>query len=105
MQDDAPAGTGAMAVVIGAEDDLVRAACSEASGDEVVVPANFNSPGQGVIGGHPAAVDRALAMRADKGVRKTVKQVVSAPSKTPRMRTDANTPGATRRAITDLQRG
>src|SRR3546814_8612130 len=73
MQDAAPAGTGAMAAVIGAEDDLVRAACSEASGDEVVVPANFNSPGQVVIGGHAAAVDRALALLADKGVRQTVK--------------------------------
>src|SRR3546814_968046 len=86
MQDAAPAGTGAMAAVIGAEDDLVRAACSEASGDEVVVPANFNSPGQVVIGGHAAAGDRALALLADKGVRKTVKLAVSVPSHTPPMR-------------------
>src|SRR3546814_1007865 len=90
MQDAAPAGTGAMAAVIGAEDDLVRAACSEASGDEVVVPANFNSPGQVVIGGHAAAVDRALALLADKGVRKTVKLAVSVPSHTPLMREAAN---------------
>ena len=90
MQDAAPAGTGAMAAVIGAEDDLVRAACSEASGDEVVVPANFNSPGQVVIGGHAAAVDRALALLAGKGVRKTVKLAVSVPSHTPLMREAAN---------------
>src|SRR3546814_21159415 len=90
MQDAAPAGTGAMAAVIGAEDDLVRAACSEASGDEVVVPAIFNSPGQVVIGGHAAAVDRALALRADKGVRKTVKTAVSVPPHTPLIREAAN---------------
>src|SRR5690606_41016186 len=50
MQDAAPAGTGAMAAVIGADDALVRETCAEASGDaDVVVPANFNSPGQVVI--------------------------------------------------------
>ena len=90
MQDAAPAGSGAMAAVIGADDELVRAACSEASGDEVVVPANFNSPGQVVIGGHAAAVDRALALLAEKGVRKTVKLAVSVPSHTPLMREAAN---------------
>ena len=64
MQDAAPAGTGAMAAVLGAEDEVVAAVCREASGDEVVVPANFNSPGQVVIGGHAAAVDRAIALLA-----------------------------------------
>ncbi len=90
MQDAAPAGTGAMAAVIGADDDLVRSACGEASGSEVVVPANFNSPGQVVIGGHAAAVDRALALLAEKGVRKAVKLAVSVPSHTPLMREAAN---------------
>ncbi len=90
MQDAAPAGTGAMAAVIGAEDALVREVCSEASGDEVVVPANFNSPGQIVIGGHAAAVDRALELLAAKGVRKAVKLAVSVPSHTPLMREAAN---------------
>ena len=90
MQDAAPAGTGAMAAVIGAEDALVREACEEASGDEVVVPANFNSPGQVVIGGHVAAVDRALDVLAGKGVRKAVKLAVSVPSHTPLMREAAN---------------
>ena len=90
MQDAAPAGTGAMAAVIGAEDALVRETCAEASGDEVVVPANFNSPGQVVIGGHAAAVDRALELLAAKGVRKTVKLAVSVPSHTPLMREAAN---------------
>jgi [acyl-carrier-protein] S-malonyltransferase len=90
MQEAAPAGSGAMAAVIGADDELVRSACSEASGSEVVVPANYNSPGQVVIGGHAAAVDRALALLAEKGVRKTVKLAVSVPSHTPLMREAAN---------------
>lgn len=90
MQEAAPAGSGAMAAVIGAEDELVRSACNEASGSEVVVPANYNSPGQVVIGGHAAAVDRALALLAEKGVRKTVKLAVSVPSHTPLMREAAN---------------
>ncbi|GHE25311.1 ACP S-malonyltransferase [Vulcaniibacterium thermophilum] len=90
MQDAAPAGTGAMAAVLGAEDALVQEVCAAASGEEVVVPANFNSPGQIVIGGHAAAVDRALAMLAERGVRKAVKLAVSVPSHTPLMREAAN---------------
>ena len=90
MQDAAPAGTGAMAAVLGAEDDVVRTVCEEASGSQVVVPANFNSPGQIVIGGDAAAVDRALALLQEKGVRKAVKLAVSVPSHTPLMREAAN---------------
>lgn len=90
MQDAAPEGTGAMAAVLGAEDTLVEAVCVEASGAQVVVPANYNSPGQIVIGGDAAAVDRALALLADKGVRKAVKLAVSVPSHTPLMREAAN---------------
>lgn len=90
MQDAAPAGTGAMAAVLGAEDALVLEVCKEASGDDIVVPANFNSPGQIVIGGHAAAVDRALELLAARGVRKAVKLAVSVPSHTPLMREAAN---------------
>ena len=90
MQDAAPAGTGAMAAVLGAEDAVVAQICRQASGDEVVVPANYNSPGQIVIGGHAAAVDRALALLAEAGVRKAVKLAVSVPSHTPLMREAAN---------------
>jgi [acyl-carrier-protein] S-malonyltransferase len=90
MQDAAPAGVGAMAAVIGAEDALVQDVCKEISGAEVVVPANYNSPGQIVIGGHAAAVDRALALLAERGVRKVVKLAVSVPSHTPLMREAAN---------------
>jgi len=90
MQDAAPAGIGAMAAVLGAEDAVVEQACEDASGSEVVVPANYNSPGQIVIGGHVAAVDRALALLAERGVRKAVKLAVSVPSHTPLMREAAN---------------
>ncbi|MUV14224.1 ACP S-malonyltransferase [Noviluteimonas gilva] len=90
MQDAAPAGTGAMAAVLGAEDALVLEVCKEASGDDIVVPANFNSPGQIVIGGHAGAVDRALELLAARGVRKAVKLAVSVPSHTPLMREAAN---------------
>jgi [acyl-carrier-protein] S-malonyltransferase len=90
MQDAAPAGVGAMAAVLGADDAVVVEACEQASQGEVVVPANFNSPGQVVIGGHAAAVDRAIAVLADKGVRKAVKLAVSVPSHTPLMREAAN---------------
>jgi [acyl-carrier-protein] S-malonyltransferase len=90
MQDAAPAGIGAMAAVLGADDALVQDVCREISGTEVVVPANYNSPGQIVIGGHAAAVDRALALLAERGVRKAVKLAVSVPSHTPLMREAAN---------------
>ena len=90
MQEAAPAGVGAMAAVLGAEDQLVLDVCAEAAGSQVVVPANFNSPGQIVIGGDADAVDRALALLAEKGVRKAVKLAVSVPSHTPLMREAAN---------------
>jgi [acyl-carrier-protein] S-malonyltransferase len=90
MQEAAPTGVGAMAAVLGADDALVEAVCVEASGAQVVVPANYNSPGQIVIGGDAAAVDRALVLLAEKGVRKAVKLAVSVPSHTPLMREAAN---------------
>ena len=90
MQEAAPAGVGAMAAVLGADDALVLDVCNEVSGAEIVVPANYNSPGQVVIGGHAAAVDRALALLALRGVRKAVKLAVSVPSHTPLMREAAN---------------
>lgn len=90
MQDAAPEGSGAMAAVLGAEDDIVREACAEVSGSEVVVAANFNAPGQVVIGGHAAAVDRAGALLTGRGARKIARLAVSVPSHTPLMRDAAN---------------
>jgi len=86
MQAAVPAGTGAMAAVLGAEDALVEEVCAAVASDEVVVPANFNSPGQVVIGGHADAIERAIAEFAARGVRKVVKLAVSVPSHTPLMR-------------------
>lgn len=90
MQAAAPAGVGAMAAVLGADDAVVEPICAEVSGDKVVVPANYNSPGQIVIGGHVEAVDAALARLAEAGVRKAVKLAVSVPSHTPLMREAAD---------------
>ena len=90
MQGATPDGTGAMAAVLGAEEAVVREVCEIAAQSQVLVPANFNSPGQIVIGGHVEAVDRALALLAERGVRKAVKLAVSVPSHTPLMRDEAN---------------
>lgn len=86
MQEAVPAGTGAMAAVLGAEDAQIAEACAAVAGDEVVAAANFNSPGQTVIAGNAGAVDRALAQLASMGVRKAVKLPVSVPSHTALMR-------------------
>jgi [acyl-carrier-protein] S-malonyltransferase len=86
MQAAVPAGTGAMAAVLGADDLLVAKLCQQASGQDVVVPANFNSPGQIVIGGHADALERALVLLGEHGVRKVVRLAVSVPSHTPLMR-------------------
>lgn len=90
MQDAAPEGRGAMAAVLGVDDDVVIAACEEASDTEIVVPANFNSPGQVVIGGHAAAVARAGALLIERGARRVAPLAVSVPSHTPLMRDAGN---------------
>lgn len=90
MQAACPAGVGGMAAVLGADDALVAEVCQQAAQGQVLVPANFNSPGQIVIGGDAAAVDRALALLAERGVRKAVKLAVSVPSHTPLMRDAAD---------------
>jgi [acyl-carrier-protein] S-malonyltransferase len=90
MQEAAPEGVGAMAAVLGADDAQVEEVCREISGQHVVAPANYNSPGQIVIGGHVQAVDAALALLTERGVRKAVKLAVSVPSHTPLMREAAN---------------
>src|SRR5690349_12141514 len=61
MQEAVPMGTGAMAAVLGLEDEAVRALCREAAGGEVVEAVNFNAPSQVVIAGHKSAVERAAA--------------------------------------------
>ena len=97
MQAAVPAGVGSMAAVLGADDEMIRQVCKEVSDEEVVTPANFNSPGQLVIAGHAAAVDRAIQRLGELGVRKVIKLAVSVPSHTPLMR-DAAQQLATRMA-------
>ena len=99
MQQAAPEGVGAMAAVLGADDAVVAEVCEAASDSQVVVPANFNSPGQVVIGGDAAAVDRAIALLTERGVRKVVKLAVSVPSHTPLMREAANRLAETMRGL------
>lgn len=84
MQAAVPAGAGAMAAVLGADDARVAEACARASAElaTVVAPANYNSPGQVVIAGTAAGVERALALLAEAGLRKSVHLPVSVPSHT-----------------------
>jgi [acyl-carrier-protein] S-malonyltransferase len=79
MQEAVPAGVGAMAAVIGLAAEDVEAACREAAGDEIVAPANFNSPEQTVIAGHAAAVARAGEVCRARGAKRVLPLPVSAP--------------------------
>lgn len=79
MQEAVPMGEGAMAAILGLEDDAVRAACGEAAKGQVVEPVNFNAPSQVVIAGHKAAVERAVALAKAKGAKRAMVLPVSAP--------------------------
>ena len=86
MQDAVPVGVGAMAVVMGLNDDVVTDTCNSiSSADSFVGGVNFNAPGQVVIAGHSAAVDSAVAALKDAGARRAVLLPVSAPFHTPLM--------------------
>jgi [acyl-carrier-protein] S-malonyltransferase len=80
MQDAVPPGDGKMVAVLGADAETVEAACVTAARGEVLTPANFNAPGQIVIAGASAAVDRAVQELKTRGVRKLVPLPVSVPS-------------------------
>ncbi len=80
MQAAVPLGQGAMAAILGLEDADVEAACAEAAQGEVVQAANYNSPGQVVIAGASAAVDRAIELLKAKGAKRAIKLPVSVPS-------------------------
>lgn len=86
MQRAAPAGVGAMAAVLGLDDDAVEAACVEAAAGEIVEPANFNSPGQLVIAGHTGAVTRAVEACKARGAKRAVLLPVSVPCHTSLLR-------------------
>jgi [acyl-carrier-protein] S-malonyltransferase len=79
MQEAVPEGVGSMAVVLGLEMDQVRALCADASGGEVVAPANYNGGGQIVIAGAKSAVARAVALARERGAKRVMDLPVSAP--------------------------
>jgi [acyl-carrier-protein] S-malonyltransferase len=79
MQEAVPEGTGAMAAILGLDDEAVIAACAEAAADEIVEAVNFNSPGQVVIAGHAAAVRRGAEAAKARGAKRAVMLPVSAP--------------------------
>ncbi len=89
MQQAVPAGTGAMAAILGLEDADIEAACREAAQGQVVEPANFNSPGQVVIAGEAAAVQRAIELCKARGAKRAVPLPVSVPSHTSLMKAAA----------------
>lgn len=86
MQEAVPQGAGAMAAVLGLPDGQVEAACAEAAQGEVVVAVNYNSPGQVVIAGSTAAVERAAQACQARGAKRVVPLPVSVPSHSPLMR-------------------
>jgi [acyl-carrier-protein] S-malonyltransferase len=79
MQEAVPEGVGAMAAILGLEDDAVRAACEESAQGEAVQAVNFNAPGQVVIAGHASAVARAIEACKAKGAKRAMPLPVSAP--------------------------
>lgn len=80
MQAAVPAGVGAMAAILGLDDAAVESACRDAAQSEVVAAVNYNSPGQVVIAGHQAAVDRAIALCQEAGAKRALPLPVSVPS-------------------------
>lgn len=80
MQQAVPAGTGAMAAILGLADDAVQAACADAAQGGVVAPVNYNCPGQIVIAGEKEAVERGIAACKEAGAKRAVPLPVSVPS-------------------------
>jgi [acyl-carrier-protein] S-malonyltransferase len=80
MQNAVPAGVGAMAAILGLDDEAVRALCLEAAQNEVLEAVNLNSPGQVVIAGNKAAVERGMALAKEKGAKRALPLPVSVPS-------------------------
>jgi [acyl-carrier-protein] S-malonyltransferase len=90
MQQAVPAGTGAMAAIIGLDDAAIAKACADAAQGEVVAPVNYNSPGQVVIAGHKAAVERAGEACKTAGAKRALPLPVSVPSHCALMRPAAD---------------
>ena len=80
MQSAVPEGVGAMAAILGLDDDTVRAVCAESAQDEILEAVNLNSPGQVVIAGNKAAVERGMELAKTKGAKRALALPVSVPS-------------------------
>jgi [acyl-carrier-protein] S-malonyltransferase len=81
MQNAVPEGVGAMAALLGLDEDTVKTVCQQASGAELIVqPVNFNSPGQVVIAGHSEAVEKAMELAKEAKAKRALKLPVSVPS-------------------------
>jgi len=90
MQEAVPDGQGAMAAILGLDDDAAKAACAEAAQGEVVQAVNFNAPGQVVIAGHKTAVARAIEACKSRGAKRAMPLPVSAPFHSSLMQPAAN---------------
>ena len=80
MQDAVPSGEGALAAIVGLDDEAVNAVCAKAAEGDVLAPANYNSPGQIVIAGKTAAVQRAIILAKEAGAKLAKQLAVSVPS-------------------------
>lgn len=90
MIEAVPAGTGAMAAILGLDDDVVREVCSAAAQGDVLEAVNFNSPGQVVVAGHKAAIERVTVLAKEKGAKRALELPVSVPSHCALMRPAAD---------------
>ena len=80
MQEAVPEGSGAMAAILGLDDEKVKQVCADAAEGDVVSAVNFNSPGQVVIAGNTAAVERATVLAKEAGAKRAIMLPVSVPS-------------------------
>ncbi len=90
MAEAVPAGAGMVVALLGLAADIVRELCRDAAAVGVVAPANLNSPGQVVVAGEKAAVERAIELAKGKGCRKAIPLPVSVPVHTPLMQPAAD---------------
>lgn len=79
MQEEVPVGVGAMAAILGLDEEKVREACKKAESEGIVSPANFNCPGQIAVAGEKAAVEKACEYAKELGAKRAVPLAVSAP--------------------------
>lgn len=80
MMEAVPAGTGAMAAILGMDDDAVRQVCLDAAEGEILEAVNYNSPGQVVVAGNKAAIERVCILAKEQGAKRALELPVSVPS-------------------------